>query len=136
MQKQFINPSGLPKWERSFSQVVIVHNGATKTVYLSGQVAVDADNHLVGPGDLKIQAEMAFMILERALASAGVSPVDVVKLNVYLVDYKAEQATIVREAMRMVFRHKELPASTWLGVERLALEGLLIEVDAIAVAEA
>ena len=74
--------------------------------------------------------------LERALAAAGASPEDVVKLNVYLVDYEPEQAGIVREAMRKVFRHKELPASTWLGVEKLALEGLLIEVDAIAVVDA
>jgi enamine deaminase RidA (YjgF/YER057c/UK114 family) len=135
MPKQFFNPSGLPKWEDSFSQVVVVHTGAVKTVYLSGQVAVDADNHLVGAGDLKTQAELAFENLERALAAAGASPLDVVKLSICLVDYKPDQVSIVRQAMRKLFQHDELPASTWLGVESLALDVLLIEVDAIAIVE-
>jgi len=136
MKKQFSNPSGLPKWEDSFSQVVVVRTGAVKTIYLSGQVAVDADNQLVGAGDLETQSERAFENLGVALAAAGASPVDVVKLNIYLVSYKPAQASTVRQAMRKVFQHDELPASTWLVVESLALEGLLIEVDAIAIVEA
>ena len=136
MPKQFINPPGLPKWEQSFSQVVVVRSGATTTIYLSGQVSVDQENNLIGAGDLKAQAEYAFANLERALAAAGATPADVVKINIYIKNYESPHATIVREAMRTVFRHKELPASTWLGVETLALPELLIEVDAIAVIEA
>lgn len=136
MPKQFINPPGLPNWEQSFSQVVVVRSGAASTVYLSGQVAVDQENNLIGAGDLKAQAESAFTNLERALAAAGATPADVVKINIYIKNYEPTQAAIVREAMRTVFRHKELPASTWLGVETLALAELLIEVDAIAVVEA
>jgi enamine deaminase RidA (YjgF/YER057c/UK114 family) len=136
MQKQFINPPGLPKWEQSFSQVVVVHNSSTSTIYLSGQVSVDQENNLIGAGDLSVQAEQAFANLERALAAAGATPADVVKINIYIKNYQPTDAATVREAMRRVFRHKELPASTWLGVETLALEGLLIEVDAVAVVEA
>jgi hypothetical protein len=44
MHKQFLNPPGLPKWEQSFSQAVVVHSGTTRTVYLSGKTAVNADN--------------------------------------------------------------------------------------------
>ena len=136
MEKQFINPPELPKWEQSFSQVVVVHCGSTKTIYLSGQVSVDRENNLIGEGDLKVQAEHAFENLQTALAAAGATPADVVKMNIYVKNYNPAHAAIVREAMRRVFRHKDLPASTWLGVKTLALEGFLIEVDAVAVVEA
>src|SRR5262245_11095098 len=136
MEKKFINPPGLPKWEQPFSQVVIVESGGTRTVYLSGQVAVDQDNNLIGEGDLKVQADQAFQNLEKALAAAGATTADVVKVNIYLTNYRATEAGVVREAFRRVFPQKNLPASTWLGVETLALDGLLIEVDAVAVVEA
>jgi len=42
MTKEFINPQALPNWEQSFTQVITVSPVATaKTVYISGQVAVD-----------------------------------------------------------------------------------------------
>ena len=135
MEKQFINPPELPKWEQSFSQVAVVRCGSIKTIYLSGQVSVDRENKLIGEGDLKVQAERAFENLRTALTAAGATPADVVKMNIYVKNYKPAHAAIVREAMRRVFRHKDLPASTWLGVETLALEGFLIEVDAVAVVE-
>ena len=136
MEKQFINPPELPHWEQSFSQVVVVHCGSTKTIYLSGQVSVDRENNLIAEGDLKVQAEHAFANLQSALAAAGATPADVVKMNIYMKNYSPAHAGVVREAMRSVFHHKDLPASTWLGVETLALEGFLIEVDAVAVVEA
>ena len=135
MEKKFINPPELPKWEQSFSQVAVVHCGSTKTIYLSGQVSVDRENKLIGEGDLKVQAERAFENLQTALAGAGATPADVVKMNIYVKNYNPAHVAIVREAMKRVFRHKDLPASTWLGVETLALEGFLIEVDAVAVVE-
>jgi len=135
MEKQFINPPELPNWEQSFSQVVVIRSGSTKTIYLSGQVAVDHENNILGQGDLKAQAEYAFANLARALAAAGATTADVVKINIYIKGYKPTDATVVREAMRRVFPQKALPASTWLGVETLALEELRIEVDAVAILE-
>ena len=135
MEKEFLNPAGLPKWEQSFSQVVVVKCGDIRTIYLSGQVSVDQENNLIGQGDLKTQAGQAFRNLEVALAAAGATTSDVVRLNIYLVNYKPADSALVSEAFRGVFPHKNLPASTWLGVEALALEGLLVEVDAVAVIE-
>jgi len=103
------------------------------TIYLSGQVSVDQDNNLVGEHDLARQADQAFQNLQLALAAAGATTMDVVKLNIYIKDYKSGEASIVSEAFRKTFPHENLPASTWLGVQSLALEGLLIEIDAIAV---
>jgi len=136
MTKEFINPQALPNWEQSFTQVITVSPVATaKTVYISGQVAVDKDQNLIGEGDLAAQAMQAFRNLETALAAGGATPADVVRMNIYVKDYKPENAAAVSEALRRYFPHKHLPTSTWLGVQALAKDGFLIEIDAVAVVE-
>lgn len=135
VEKHFLNPLELPNWEQSFSQIVTVSSGSAKTIYLSGQVAMDQHNRLIGESDLFSQATQAFQNLEKALVSVGATTQDVVKLTIYVKDYQSADTNTVSEAFRKAFPHKNLPASTWLGVQSLALEGLLIEIDAIAVME-
>ena len=135
MTKEFLNPSTLPDWRETFSQIVAVPAGPARTVFVSGQVAVDERQNLVGEGDLPAQAVRAFRNLETALTAAGATTADVVKLNVYVKDYDPAQAASIGDALRSVFGSDNLPASTWLGVQSLAKEGFLIEVDAIAVVE-
>ncbi len=136
MTKEFINPRALPNWEQSFTQVITVSPVAkSKTVYVSGQVAVDQNQNLIGDGDLAAQAMQAFQNLETALAAGGATTADVVRLNIYVRDYKPENAVPVSEALRRYFPHQQLPTSTWLGVQALAKEGFLIEVDAVAIVE-
>jgi enamine deaminase RidA (YjgF/YER057c/UK114 family) len=133
MARDFINPQALPNWKQTFTQVITVSGLSTKTVYVSGQVAVDHDQNLIGEGDLGAQAMQAFRNLETALAAAGATTTDVVRLNIYVKDYKPADATPVGEALRHYFPQQHLPTSTWLGVQALAKEGFLIEIDAIAV---
>jgi enamine deaminase RidA (YjgF/YER057c/UK114 family) len=135
MDKEFLNPPDLPDWQSVFSQVVIVKAGGVRTIYVAGQVSVDAERKLIGPNELKLQAKRAFGNLTRALAAAGSSPADVVKINIYVKHYKPSDAAIVRSAFKRVFSHDKLPVSTWIGVESLAEEEFLIEVDAVAVTE-
>ena len=136
MAKEFINPQTLPNWAESFTQVITVSSaGPAKTVYVSGQVAVDQDQNLIGDGDLAAQAMQAFQNLELALAAGGATITDVVRMNIYVKDYKPENAATVSEALRRHFPHHQLPTSTWLGVQALAKEGFLIEVDAVAIVE-
>ena len=133
MNKEFINPPGLPNWEQTFSQIVIVSHDWASTVYISGQVSVDENQNLIGEGDLKAQALRAFHNLDIALTAAAAKMTDVVKLNIYVKSYEPENAVPIGEALRKYFPGTDLPASTWLGVQSLAEEGFLIEVDAIAV---
>lgn len=132
MPREHLNPPDLPDWSESFSQVVVTEGGG-RTVYVSGQVSVDGENEVVGRGDLGAQARRAFENLERALSTAGARPPDVVRLGIYVKDYRPEQAAVIQDALQGVFGHDNLPASTWLGVQSLALEDLLIEVEATAV---
>ena len=136
MAKDFINPPTLPDWGQAFTQIIVVTTpAAAKTVYISGQVAVDENQNLIGEGDLRVQAMRAFQNLEMALVAAGAKTADVVKLNIYIKDYEPADAAPINESLRMYFPHKNLPTSTWLGVQSLAKEGFLIEVDAVAVIE-
>ena len=135
MEKEFLNPPELPNWRHAFSQVVVVKTGGVRTVYVAGQVSVDEERKLIGEGDLEAQAEQAFDNLVRALAAAGASVSDVVKVCIYVKHYQPSDAGVVGGAFRRSFPHTDLPASTWLGVESLAEEGFLIEVDAVATFE-
>ena len=136
MEKEFLNPLDLPNWSHTFSQVSIVKAGGVRTIYVAGQVSVDEERKLIGASDLEAQAEQTFRNLTRALAAAGASVTDVVKVGIYVKHYQAADAAVIGEAFRRVFPHHDLPVSTWLGVESLAEEGFLIEVDAVAVAQA
>jgi enamine deaminase RidA (YjgF/YER057c/UK114 family) len=133
MIREHLNPTDLPNWSESFSQVVVVRTGTTRTIYVSGQVSMDADNNVVGQGDLGRQAEFALENLSKALRAAGATPADVVQLGIYVKDYKQDQAGVISKALRNTFIAERMPASTWLGVSSLALDELLIEIEATAV---
>jgi enamine deaminase RidA (YjgF/YER057c/UK114 family) len=130
MEKQFFNPSNMHR-PRGYTHAVAVDGG--RLVFVAGQVAFDKDGNLVGKGDLRAQTDKALDNLVAALTAAGATPADVVKLNTYVVDYKPADYPIIREARARTFTGPNPPASTLIGVQALALEDLLIEIEAIAV---
>jgi len=135
MAKDFINPPALPDWKDVFSQVVAVPGSAAKTIYISGQVSVDREKNLIAENDLRLQAIQAFQNLQSALVAAGATTKDVVKLNIYVKNYKPADGALITEALKKYFPQENLPTSTWLGVQSLAEERFLVEVDAVAVVE-
>ena len=133
MEKKFIHPEKLANFPKLFTQVVTVQSGETKTVYISGQVAIDREGKVVGKGDLGAQAAQVFENLSLALESAGAKPEDVVKLNIYVVNMKPEDGKTVGLARKKFFNQENLPASTMVGVFSLVAPDFLLEVEAIAV---
>jgi enamine deaminase RidA (YjgF/YER057c/UK114 family) len=126
-----INPDELPTPE-SYTHVVVA-TGA-RLVFVAGQVAEDAEDNLVGPGDLAVQARQAFANLGRCLAAAGARPDQVAKLTIYVVDHRPDYLPVISDSRIAVFGdHK--PADTVVGVDTLAEAGRLIEVEAIAVVD-
>ena len=130
MKKHFFNPADVHQ-PRGYTHAVAVEGG--RTVFVAGQVAFDQQGNLIGKGDLRVQADKALENLLAALAAAGARPADVVKMNTYVVNYKAADYPLIREARSRVFSGENPPASTLIGVQALAIEGLLIEIEAIAV---
>jgi enamine deaminase RidA (YjgF/YER057c/UK114 family) len=101
-------------------------------VYLSGQVGLDSAGRLVGAGDLRAQTRQTFENLRRALAAAGATFADVVKLTYYVLD--ATQVSVIREERDRVVNLTAPPASTLVEVRRLFRDDVLIEIEAVAVA--
>lgn len=133
MKKEFIHPEKLANFPKLFTQAVTVKTGEMKTVYISGQVAINPEGKVVGKGDLGTQAGQVFENLFLALESAGAKPADVVKLNIYVVNMKPEDGKTVGLARRKWFNQENLPASTMVGVVSLVSPDFLLEVEAIAV---
>jgi len=129
MEKKFINPPTLAT-PRGYTHVVTAAGG--KMVFIAGQVAWDVKGELVGKGDLRAQATQAYTNLKAALAAAGATTADVAKMNTYVVNFKSTDLSVIREVRSQFFPQENLPASTLVGVQALAMDGLLIEVDAIA----
>jgi enamine deaminase RidA (YjgF/YER057c/UK114 family) len=100
-------------------------------VAISGQVALDENGDIVGPGDLEAQAWQVFANLNRALAGAGATFTDVIKLNFYLTDIS--QIAVVRPVRDEFVDVARPPASTAVQVGALFMPGLMIEVEAWAV---
>lgn len=133
MPKEYINPPSLFRSrDNGFSQAVAA--SGTRTLYVSGQTAWDADRQLVGGTDLAGQARQAFRNVQTVVEASGGSLSDVVSLRIYIVDYRPEMANAVGTALRACFSPAK-PATTWIGVVSLADPGFLIEIEAIAVLE-
>jgi enamine deaminase RidA (YjgF/YER057c/UK114 family) len=116
-----------------YSQVVAA--SGSRTIYTAGQVPVDETGALVGAGDLAAQTEQALRNVGLALAAAGASYSDVVKITTYVVNYKPEHRAIIGKARASFFAGGPPPASTLVGVAALALSEWLVEVEAVAVVD-
>ena len=130
MEKKYLNPDTLLK-PRGYTHVVTI-TGPAKMIFISGQVAIDKEGKLVGPGDLKTQIRQASANLKAALEAASATPADIVKTNTYIVNYKQSDYSAMREARGELFPDGEPPASTLVGVTSLAVEGLMVEMEAVA----
>ena len=132
VKKELINPPHLPR-SPYYTQVVGVRGG--KALYLSGQWSCNAKGELVGKGNVRAQTKQAFKNLKATLSACGATPADVVKINVYMVGYKETDLTALDEGLLQCFGKERHFASTLVGVQALARDGMLIEVEAIAVVE-
>jgi enamine deaminase RidA (YjgF/YER057c/UK114 family) len=127
---RFINPPtiGAP---RGYTHVVEV-TGPGRTVYIAGQLGYDVSGKTPEPGDFQAQATQVFENLKAALASVGASFDQVVKLNTFLTDIRA-QIPVYREVRDRYVNKAAPPASTTVEIPRLARDGALIEVEAVAI---
>ncbi|WP_194745540.1 RidA family protein [Thermaurantiacus tibetensis] len=99
-------------------------------VFLSGQAALDAAGRVVGVGDFDAQAEQTRENLAQVLGAAGCGFDQVVKVTIFLTDMGHFPKVL---ALRARWFRPPWPADTIVEVARLALPGLLLEVEAIAV---
>jgi enamine deaminase RidA (YjgF/YER057c/UK114 family) len=116
-----------------FSQAIEV-SGAQTTVYCAGQVSCDANGSPLHPGDMEAQFNCALDNLERVLDQAGgLKLANVVRLNYCVTDVPAFLDAVPKVGVRLKAAGCK-PASTLLGVVRLAQPECMIEIEATACA--
>jgi enamine deaminase RidA (YjgF/YER057c/UK114 family) len=128
MTTERINPAELAR-PSGFSHAVAATG---RMVFLAGQTGVDRDGN-VADGGVVPQFERALISLLTALGAAGGLPSDLVSLTIYLTDMADYQAH-ARE-IGAVWRRlagTEYPAMAAVGVTRLWLPELLVEIQGIA----
>ncbi len=131
MERTAVNPW---TWsaELGYHQGEIV-SGHTRTLYLAGQTAMSSDGRPQHAGDMAAQLSLTLDNLEAALGVAGMSLANLVRLNVYTTD------------VDLLFQHYGVlasrlgaagvaPPTTMLGVTRLAIPALMVELEGTAVA--
>ncbi|MCP2343271.1 RidA family protein [Actinomadura rupiterrae] len=124
-----IDPAALPAGPGYSHGISVEVPG--RLVIVSGQVPIDADGALVGPGDLAAQTRQVFRNIQTVLADAGATWEHVVKLGYYLRD--ATGVGAVRDARAEFVPAHITPAATLVEVSRLVREDFLVEIDAMAV---
>jgi enamine deaminase RidA (YjgF/YER057c/UK114 family) len=126
-QNKTINPPELSK-PNGYSHVFV----SGGMIYISGQVSVDLNGQVVGKGDLRMQVTRVYENLKLCLQSAGATFDDVVKMNTYVVNYKPEDISVIREVRKRYLPGEHPPASTLVGVQALVNPDFLVEIELIA----
>ena len=130
MSRDYINP---PELSKPNGYTHVVRARGSQLIYLAGQVALDRTGNLVGRGDLRAQAVQVFENLKAGLAAADATFADVVKMTMLIVNYTPEMRPILREVRELYLSAERPPANTLVGVQALAVDGLLIEIEAVAI---
>lgn len=122
--------SGGPKWESAVGYSRAVRRGAH--VFVSGTTATDAEGNVVGVGNPGQQMRQALSNIKSALHEVGASLDDVVRTRIYVIDI--DQWQVIGRVHGEVFGDVR-PATSMVEVRRLIDPDMLVEIEAVALAE-
>lgn len=97
----------------------------------AGQTAVDGDGNPQHPGDMRQQLALALDNLQAVLAAAGMNCANIIRLTIFTtdVDDAMQNFDLLGGRLGTV---GAAPPMTLLGVTRLAIPTLMIEIEATA----
>ncbi len=98
---------------------------------IAGQVALDEELRLVGPGDAEAQARQTWKNIQTVVEAAGGKITDVVRVTTYVVDLADVEA--IHSVRREFFPNGDYPTATVVQVAKLGLPGLLLETEPFAI---
>jgi 2-iminobutanoate/2-iminopropanoate deaminase len=115
----------------AFSNAISLEvNAIRRLVWVSGQLAFDEDNKLVGPGDVRAQTEQCLLNIRRNLEQFGGSLADVVQVTVFV--RNMDNLKAIHEVRLKYFSADRLPTSTLVAVSGFVHPEALIEINAVA----
>jgi 2-iminobutanoate/2-iminopropanoate deaminase len=98
-------------------------------LFVSGCVPIDTKSQLVGPGDLEAQTRKVMENMKTVLETAGTDFSNILKTTVFMTDITRRK---IPDAIRREYFGEHPPASTIVEVTALTVEGIEIEIEAIA----
>jgi enamine deaminase RidA (YjgF/YER057c/UK114 family) len=127
--REYLKPEGVRPPDQPYSNVVRVG----KTVYLAGQVPVDKDGNVVGPGDPTRQAEQCWKNIELCLAAAGATLNDIVKVVAFFSDIRHVKYEV--EVRKRILSPDHYPAFSLMEAAKVGStkDNILMEIDVTAV---
>ena len=134
MKIEAIEPAGWPR-PRGYSDGMLA-SGASRMLFVAGQIAWDEKHRLVGAGDVAAQFAQALRNVVAVVRAAGGWPDHIVRMTVYVVDkrqYLAKTAEIGAAWREILGKH--FPAMALVQVADLLEEGALVEIEATAALE-
>jgi 2-iminobutanoate/2-iminopropanoate deaminase len=125
--KELINPRDVYKPPEPYSQGVRLGN----LLFIAGQVALGPNLEILGQGDARAQARVAWTNIKKVVEEAGGTLSNVGRIAVYLA--RIEDAPLEQEVRREFFPDGDYPTCTVVQIAELGLPGLLMEIEATAV---
>lgn len=125
-----VNPDSLYDPAPNGYSHAVVAEGGSRTAYIAGQGGEDSSGALSPV--FSDQVRQAYTNLSAALVAVGAKPGQVTKITTYVVDYDQSKLGVMTTHVKNLFGDA-LPAQTLVPVPRLALDGMLFEVDAIVI---
>ncbi|MBM7420472.1 MULTISPECIES: RidA family protein [Chryseobacterium] len=128
---QYKNPKGIfDPTPFAFSHSTSA-SGKGNYVFISGQSGGEGLEHKLSK-DFRTQVTTALQNLSIVLEASDLTTDNVLKITILIIDHDEEKLKIWTEEMHKVWKNNQFPASTLIPVPKLALDGMLIEVDAVA----
>ncbi|MFE0026895.1 RidA family protein [Amycolatopsis sp. NPDC059021] len=129
MQITFDNPATVPAPVGTYSHVGKLTIGDGTLLFVAGQLAVDSAGRLVGDGSMAEQAKFVLETIGEILEAHGATFGNVVNIRTFLTDMDAVGDYV---AVRSKYFTGDLPTSTTVEISRLAIPGVLIEIEVVA----
>ncbi|MGA8262323.1 MAG: RidA family protein [Arenicellales bacterium] len=132
MDKQFYNPQPFKQIGRPYAMAVKAGN----MVFLAGQLGVrvsESGREVVSPGNAADQARQIFENMRTVLQGVGGDLKDICWIQLFVTDI--EDRLKMDAVRREYFGNEDMPAATLIQVSALALEGAVVEINALAVVD-
>lgn len=121
-------------WQDALGFVQAIETASPHSVlHCAGQAAINANGQPMHEGDMRAQVRLAFDNLETVLETAGYDLSQVVRLTCYATDVDRFRQAYSEEVSQRLGPKRCRPTSSLVGITRLAVPQLMVEIEATAV---
>ena len=118
-----------------YTPIVVVEGEDHVHVFVAGRTARGADDAVVGKGDMRAQIRKICENIRISLNAVGADFRDVTRTITYVAEPHVEEYKSCLEELFEYFTSDAFPTNTMIGVKRLAMPEMMLEIDVQAIIE-